>query len=187
VEVYPVDKESQTLTDEDVAAIEAATGGKVGPPGETPEQAADRIEGKAQPIRAEIVAAYESMLANVPDAGDSGFERILEAIAAAGDVSQLDAPWRSEGLLELAGIPLTVRGITKIPSDYPGGLPWFLVVDAVNEVTGKPLTVTTGAIGPVAQLVKGWALGAFPLKVTPRVAERPSKSGYFPMHLEVRG
>lgn len=152
---------------------------------ETPDQAADRIEGKPQPIRQEIVEAYDSMLATVPDAEGAGYDRILEAIARAGSLAELDAPWRSSGLEELAGIPLVIRGISKIPSDFPGGLPWFLVVDAVSEPTGEPVTVTTGAINVVAQLVKAWSLGAFPLRVRPTVADRPTKSGYFPQHLEI--
>lgn len=153
---------------------------------ETPEQAAARIEGQPVPIRGEIVTAYESMLASVPEAGDSGFERILEVIAQAQDVSDLDAAWRSRGMEDLAGIPLTVQGITKMPSDYQGGLPWFLVVDATVETTGEKVTVTTGAVNIVAQLVKAWSLGAIPgLRARPVVAERPSKSGYYPQHLEV--
>lgn len=152
---------------------------------ETPEQAADRIEGKPLPIRSEVVEAYESMLASVPEAGDSGYESILEAIALATDASQLDAAWRSAGFEELAGIPLTVRGIRKVRSEFAGGLPWFLVVDAVNETSGEPLTLTTGAVSVVAQLTKAWALQAFPLRVRPVVAERPSSSGYYPQHLEI--
>lgn len=152
---------------------------------ETPEQQAARINGEPQPISGAVVAAYESMLATVPDAGGAGFERILEAIAQAQDVRELDAAWRSEGLAELAGIPLSIRGITKMPSEFEGGLPWFLVIEAVNEVTGEPVTVTTGAVSVVAQLVKAWSMGAFPLRARPVVAERPSSRGYYPVHLEI--
>ena len=155
------------------------------PSTETPEQAAARIEGAPQPVSGAIVEAYESMIATVPEAGQDGFERILEVIAQANNVADLDAAWRSRGMEELAGIPLTIRGIKKMPSDFESGLPWFLVVDGVNEVTGEPVTVTTGAVSVVAQLVKAWSMGAFPIRVRPVVAERPSRSGYYPQHLEV--
>lgn len=137
------------------------------------------------PVNPQVIAAYESMIASVPEAGQDGFERILEVIAQAGDVRDLDAAWRSRGLEELAGVPLTIRSIKKMPSDFDSGLPWFLVVEAVNEVTGEPVTVTTGAVSVVAQLVKAWSMGAFPLRARPVVAERPSKSGYYPQHLEI--
>jgi hypothetical protein len=152
---------------------------------ETDEQAADRIEGKMVPLRAEVIEAYDSMLASVPDAEGEGYERILEQIAAATNPADLDSPWRSGDLAELAGIPLVIRGIRKRPSDFGGGLPWFLIVDAVNEVTGEPLVVTTGAVSVVAQLTKAYALNAFPLRVRPVVAERPTSSGYYPQRLEI--
>jgi len=134
-----------------------------------------------------VVEAYEGMIADVPEAGGDGFEAILEAIAAASSAAELDAPWRSAGLEGLANVPIVVSGIRKMPSDYPGGLPWFLVVDAAVRATGERITVTTGSVGVVAQLVKAWSLDAFPLTVVPRMAARPSRSGYYPMHLEIVG
>lgn len=140
-----------------------------------------------QVLRPDVVEAYESMIADVPEAGGDGFEAILEAIALAGSAAELDAPWRSAGLEGLANTPIVVTAIRKMPSDYAGGLPWFLVVDAAVRATGEKITVTTGSVGVVAQLVKAWSLGALPLTVVPRMASRPSRSGYYPMHLEIVG
>lgn len=153
----------------------------------TPQAAESNGQGLA-PLGGQVVAAYESMLAAVPDAGDGGgYERILEQIAAAESPADLDAAWRSGDLVELAGEPLVVRGIEKVPSDFGGGLPYFLVVDAVREATGESVKITTGAVSVVAQLVRAYAMGAFPLRVRPFVAERPTKSGYYPQHLEILG
>lgn len=138
-------------------------------------------------LSVQVIDAYEAMIESVPEAGQDGFEGILEAIALAGDWRALDAPWRSSGMTELANQALVVTGIRKMPSDYPGGLPWFLVIDGANMATGERIAVTTGAVSVVAQLVKAHQLDLFPLVVIPRVADRPSKSGYYPVHLEVRG
>ena len=138
-------------------------------------------------VRPDIVAAYASMLAEVPDAGGDGFESILEAIALASDAADLDAPWRSTGLESLVNTPIRIERIRKMPSDYPDGLPWFLVVDAAVVSTGELVTFTTGAVSVVAQLAKAHALGALPMVVTPRQSDRPSKSGYFPQHLQIGG
>ena len=138
-----------------------------------------------RPIRGDVIEAYEAMIASVPDAGGDGFESILAAIALASAPSQLDAPWRSTGLAGFANTPLVVTGIRKMPSDFPGGLPWFLIIDAANLLTGEVVSITTGAVSVVAQLVKAWSLDAFPLRVVPRIAERPSANGYFPQHLEI--
>lgn len=137
------------------------------------------------PIRPEVVAAYESMIATVPEAGGDGFDGILAQLADAADVAALDAPWRSGGLEEWTNVPLAILGIRKMPSDYQGGLPWFLVVDAATVESGEKVTFTTGAVGVVAQLVKAHTMGAFPLVVIPRQSARPTSSGYYPQHLEI--
>lgn len=133
----------------------------------------------------QVIEAYESMLATVPDAGGSGFDGILEAIAAATDAADLDAPWRSEGLKRYANAKIRVFGIRKLPSDYEGGLSHFLIIDGAIVATGETVAITSGAVSVVAQLVKAWQLGAFPLNIVPRIATRASRNGYFPMHLEM--
>jgi hypothetical protein len=137
------------------------------------------------PIRGDVVEVYESMLAAVPDAGGDGMDGILAAIAAATDVSHLDAPWRSAGLEAFVNQPLVIMGIRKLPSSYQGGLAWFLVVDAGIPATGELVTITTGSVSVVAQLVKAHQLDSFPLRVMVRQSERPSAAGFYPQHLEI--
>lgn len=132
-----------------------------------------------------VVAAYEAMIADIPEAGGDGYASILIQLAAAEHPDDLDAPWRSGGLEDFINQPLVIRGIRKMPSEFGGGLPWFLVADAAVIATGELVAITTGAVAVVAQLAKAHALGAFPWRVIPRQSERPSKSGYYPQHLEV--
>lgn len=132
-----------------------------------------------------VIEAYEAMIADVPDAGGEGMDAILRSLATATDVADLDAPWRSGNLEAFLNMPLVVTGIRKLPSDYDGGLPYFLVVDAGVRATGELVTITTGAVSVVAQLVKAHQLDAFPLTVIARRADRPSRSGFYPLHLEV--
>jgi hypothetical protein len=137
------------------------------------------------PVRGEVITAYESMLAAVPDAeSGGGMERILEQIAAATDLSQLDAPWRTGDFEQLAGQVVVIQTIAKMPSEYASGLPWFLVVDLTIEQTGELVKATTGAVSIVAQLVKAWQLGSLPARARVMVAEKPTRSGYYPQHLE---
>lgn len=141
-------------------------------------------DGEPAVLSPQVIEAYESMIETVPDAGGGGFDSILRAIATATDAADLDAPWRSEGIKEFANARLRVLGIRKMPSDFEGGLAWFLIIDAAIVATGEVIAVTTGALSVVAQLVKAHQLGAFPCIVTPRVATRPSRNGYYPVHLE---
>jgi hypothetical protein len=136
------------------------------------------------PVRGDVIDTYESMIEQVPDAGNSGFEGILEAIALAGSAADLDAPWNANGLGKYAGVPLVVTGIRKMQSDFEGPLPWFLIVDGAVLSTGEKIAATTGALGVVAQLVRAHALGAFPWACIPRYSKRATAEGYYPMHLE---
>lgn len=152
-----------------------------------PAQRGEVIPADAGPaiLPAALVETYAALLDSVPDAGGDGMAGILEAIAEAGDLDDLDAPWRSGGLGAYVGTPLTLTGLRKMPSDYAGGLPWFLVVEGAVTATGEKITVTTGAVSVVAQLVKAWQLGRFPLRVIPRQSARPNAAGNFPQHLEI--
>jgi hypothetical protein len=130
--------------------------------------------------------ALTEALMGVPPTGDDGYERLLLQLAGASDPSQLDAPWRAEGMRAYINEPLEVRGLRRIESDYEGGLPFFLVVDAASIATGELVTFTTGSVTVVAQLAKANQLGAIPgWRVIPRQADRPSERGFYPQHLEV--
>jgi hypothetical protein len=138
-------------------------------------------------IRPELQAAVDLMMDGIPEAGGDAFESIIGALLTVTDARDLDAPWRSAGLGELANTRIVVRGIRKSPSDFPGGLPFFLLVDGAIADTGEVFTVTTGAASVVVQLAKAHQLGALPLTCIPRIADRPSRNGYYPMHLEMVG
>lgn len=151
------------------------------PNGAAPDQAASGLV-----IRPEVVAAYSAMVADIPEAGADGYESILAQLAQAEDAAALDAPWRSDGLKEFLGHPLVINGLRRMESEFGGGLPFFLIVDAAVIETGELVTITTGAVSIVAQLAKAHSLGAIPgWRVIPRESERASSSGYYPQHLEV--
>lgn len=153
---------------------------------EARERANGTGDGSAVVIRPETIQAFAAMATDIPEAGGDGFDALLAQIIGAEDTADLDAPWRSDGLTALLNVPLRIDGLRRMPSEYGGGLPFFLIVQAADLTTGEAVTVTTGAVSVVAQLVKAWSLGAIPgWRVIPRQAERPSSSGYYPQHLEV--
>ncbi len=133
----------------------------------------------------DAIAAYESMIAQVPDAGTEGVEAILAQIAGASSTDDLDQPWRSGGLQDYRDRPILVLGIRKMPSDFPGPLPWFLIVDGQDPATGGDVHLTTGSVSVVAQLVKAYTAGWLPVMVIPRQSERPTRDGNFAWHLDV--
>lgn len=131
------------------------------------------------------VATFERWLADVPDAGGSGIDGILEQIAAAETADELDAAWRANGLGRYVDTPIVVTGIRKMPSEFTTGLSFFLIVDGAVRATGEKIAATTGSTAVVGQLIRAHAVGLFPLNVIPRLSKRPTEDGYFPMHLEI--
>ncbi len=146
-------------------------------------------DDQAQPptvIGSRASEALTAALLTIPETSDDGYERLLLQLAAAEDAADLGAPWRAGGMTQYLDRPLEVRALRRIPSDYDGGLPFFLVVDAGDLLTGELVTFTTGAVSVVAQLAKASQLGAIPgWRVIPRQSDRPSSSGFYPQHLEV--
>jgi hypothetical protein len=133
------------------------------------------------------IARFAEMVALLPraDDDDGGAERIIEAILNAQTWEDLDAPWRARGGEAYKDVPQRILGAKIRPSDFGQGLGVYVVVDAVDMRNGESITWTTGSVSIVAQLVRAHCVGAFPLLATLRVAERPSKAGNFPQHLEV--
>lgn len=135
-------------------------------------------------VEGEVITAYEAILETVPDAGGDGIENILEQIMAAGSIADLDEPWRAGGLGKYVDEELLIQSIRKMPSDFGSGMAYFLIVEGAVRATGEKVTVTTGSLSVLAQLLKTWQLGAFPVLVIPRLSKRPTKEGYYPQHLE---
>lgn len=134
---------------------------------------------------AAIRAQFAEMAKGIPDAPEDGGLGIVAQIMEAGSVDSLDDPWRTRDMEKLAGERITVYDLHKLPSDFKDGLGVYLVVHAVRAETGEDVTVTTGSVSVVAQLVRAWAMGALPITVIPRIADRPSRNGYYPQHLEI--
>lgn len=153
---------------------------------ETPTAAAENSRALAVASERElaVMSSAEAMLADVPEADEDAIFGIAGAILAATDVMGVDAPWFSSQFEQLIGVPIRVTGIRKFPSDFEGGLPWFLVADIAVMDTGEKLVMTVGGTLAVLQLVKVYALGGLPWECVPRVASK-SKPGRKPaQHFE---
>lgn len=129
---------------------------------------------------------FEVLLADVPEAdAEEATISIVTAIVGAEDPDDLDAPWAGQGMRKLIGRLLRVDSIKRLPSDFADGPGWYLGCDCLIEASGEKLFVTTGSLPILAQLATAYVKGWLPLSVVVRQSERPSRNGYFPMHLEI--
>jgi hypothetical protein len=128
---------------------------------------------------------FASMAGMVPTSGDDGAELIVLAILGAKSFDELDAPWNSAKSEELVGVEVAIGEITRHESTYADGLGIFLVVRGKRIDTGEDVAYSTGSVSVVAQLVRAYALGAFPLYTILHKSDRPTAKGYYPLHLEI--
>lgn len=134
--------------------------------------------------------AFREMLLHVPEPdpdADQATIKIVAQILAAQTAGDLDKPWDSDGMRHHFDQMLTVRSITRRPSDYTGGLGAYLGCDCILNETGEEQFITCGSVSCVAQLVRAHTLQVLPLIVIPRKANKPTPKGYWPYHLEVQG
>jgi hypothetical protein len=127
----------------------------------------------------------KAMLELIPEADDDAYVRLIQQIATATDVAELDAPWSMTGLTEYVDQWIVVQGLKRMPSDFADGLGFYLVIDAVPAKGGAPFSVSTGSVNVTVQLVRANALQLLPLTCCPRLSKKPTKDGYWPMHLEM--
>lgn len=139
------------------------------------------------PISEDLVRRFADMAAMLPAEEGSGSERIIEAILSAGSWEELSDPWESSNGTKLTGKLLKIDVPTRRPSTYAGGLGIFLVVPYTDTANGDAGVFTTSSTSIVAQLVRAYALGAFPVYAEVVVADRPTDRGFLPQHLKISG
>lgn len=145
---------------------------------------ADQQKAELAELPAELVRRFAEMAMMLPETESDGGASIIEAILNTADVHELGSPWGEKDQDALVGKWLIFTEASRSVSDFKG-LGVFLVVQAVDCKTGEKLTTTTGSVNIVAQLVRAYTLDSFPLKARIMKAERPTKNGYWPLHLEI--
>lgn len=128
---------------------------------------------------------FLKMLELVPEPPDDAVARIVEQILSAETPEELNKPWDSDGMRDLDGQVLTIHDMHKLPSDYRGGLGVYLSCRCTLHSTGETKQLSTGSVNAVSQLVSLYVMKGLPRTVMVRRAERQSRNGYWPYHLEV--
>lgn len=130
---------------------------------------------------------FAQMVTMVPGAEDDGINSILAQILKSATWAELSDPWNTEKSAQMVDIDLRIDSITRHDSDYSDGLGVFLLIRGKRMDTDQDVAFACGGVSVVAQLVTAYALQAYPLYGTLRKADKPSKRGYYPLHLEITG
>lgn len=134
---------------------------------------------------AAVNAELTRRLETVPESPDDGGASMFMALLNATSWRELDAPWSAQGLARYVGKTIVIDAIHKMPSDLEDGPGWYLVAHGADRATGDEVVFTTSSVATMIQLIIAYTQNWLPLTVVPRVAEKPTKRGYYPQHLEI--
>lgn len=144
-------------------------------------------------MTSEVVAKpMDSQLARFLSAGREGSVQdpqqaaldMVRQILAAETVE--DVLKRAEALhaRDILDQTIVLTGVRFNESDLGGDGPDFYALLEIVDENGEAQVVTCGAITVMAQVWKLNELGALPMRAVLREAEKATKSGFKPMHLE---
>lgn len=137
-------------------------------------------------ISPDTQALFAQMAVGIPaTAGEDAYDDILTQIMNASSVLELNAPWDTHKAEQLEGHRLRIDSIKRSESDFAEGLGMYLVCKGVNLTSGEKFTLTIGSVSAVAQLAKVHYMEGFPVVCRIVIAERPTKRGYRPVHLNI--
>jgi hypothetical protein len=141
------------------------------------------VEPEIKELSAQALDSYQSMLSKVPEGGGGSADNIILQLAEAKTVKDLDRPWETNSFANMDGKIISVTDIKRMVSDFDSGFGYYLVVTYTDGETGEVRNGITGSVSIVAQLIRAYTLGAFPVSCLIKKSERPSKNGFYPMHL----
>lgn len=133
----------------------------------------------------EVNAELTARMARIPEAPDDGGAAMFWQLINAKSWEDLNNPWSAQGLAKLVGKQIRIETIHKMVSDIAEGPGWYLVAICVDTKTGEEVTFTTSAVAVMIQLIIMYTNDWLPCICIPRVAEKSTKSGFYPQHLEI--
>ena len=117
------------------------------------------------------------------ESGEDASRSIVARILASEDAETVLADSAATPAQEVLGRPLQVYGVRWLRSAYEEGPVVFALLDVADIESGERMTVSCGARNVMAQLLRLDQLGALPVAVVIRKADKATANGYYPLWL----
>jgi hypothetical protein len=128
----------------------------------------------------------------IPDAVDDDGSGIIGRLLEADSWEDLNSEAGLPNGKDVAGRRLITQAIAKRQSDLVADedssgikLPFYLVIDAVDERTGEAVRWQTSAPALVVPLMKLHLWAKLPALTEVRKADKPTKRGFYPLNMHV--
>ena len=133
------------------------------------------------------VERINDFLALAPTVADDPTESMLNAVLAASDPQEWNDLFTSKSLRDSNGATVRINAYRVNPSDFPGGLKFYLVLDVTDLETGAKGVLTCSSQMAIAQILNAEARVNLPIDVIIREKDKPTRAGFRPIHLEYIG
>lgn len=136
-----------------------------------------------QSPREQAMEKFVEAIMLFPEGEDDGTGIILDILNATDWEDLKDNGSGLPNAQKLIGKDLVFLDGTRHPSTIEGGLPWYLIVNAIDRETGEAIRFNTSAGSVLSKLIKLKALGKWPFRGVISKAEKPTRGGFYPLDL----
>lgn len=133
------------------------------------------------------IERINAFLETQPTVDEDPTETMLRYILDSPDPSTWNALWKSSSLRDAKGEVVIVNAYRVRPSDFEGGLRFYMVLDVTSPETGEKHVLTCSSQMAIAQILNAQARVGLPVTVRIVEKDKPTKAGFRPIHLEYVG
>lgn len=135
--------------------------------------------------RETAVEKFTELVTMIPEGGDDDGSGIILDILNATDWADLNREAELPDARDMAGRDLVFTDATRHVSTIDGGLPFYLIVNAVDKETGEAVRFNTSAGSIITKLAKLWQLGCWPFRGVISATTKPTRAGFYPLDLAI--
>lgn len=141
---------------------------------------------KAEPITREVLLAqYGDILQEIPMAEDGDGFGIIVDILNATSWEDLNRDAEMDDMRDWVGKRIKVTNMIRRESTLDNGMPWYLIVDAVDVKSGELVKINTSSGSIMAKLAMLHHWGNIPAVMTVTKAEKATKAGFHPLDVTI--
>lgn len=132
-------------------------------------------------VSKELIDLMRPMITAIPDAEAGSGEEILMRLLKARTIEGLEEVFKGRELP--LDVPIIITDLAKAPSDFAGGLGFYLVMNCITPHNGEQAVYNTGSGNIIGQLLALHAGDQLPVRAIARKNDKPTRDGFYPQRL----
>lgn len=129
----------------------------------------------------ELIDLMMPMVSVLPDFEPGTGDDIMIRLLKAKSIEETEDVFKGRGLP--MDVPIIITDLAKAPSDYAGGLGFYIVINAITPHNGEQAIYNTGSQSILGQLLSWHAAGELPVRCIARRSTKKTRAGFYPQQL----